>query len=557
MGLEIRKGRNGKTIPHWYGRYTDRNGIRRVVALTEPMPSKGIPDSLKDAGNRLFESSRARAEKELEVYINEAAIIGKANHLAERLIQSKIGSSISYAKIADLSELWKSIERDDTPSDNHLRWCESVFNRFADCVQREYLHEVTKSDVKKFMYEIKKTLAPDTARRIRALIDSAFKRFIPEGAINPFEKKIGNKGKKQEKSEYIDRRALTPDEINRLFETALKTDHLLYELAVTATLTGLRIGDVCTLKWESIDWKDGGWIELNTSKTGTGVSIPIWPRLQEVLEARLSEHKQEEPYVFPKAAKMYNGITEIRMVDGKPKGGWDTRKKIYYRGKKLFALAFCDTAPRDRVSTNRIELSDILPEALEAVKVAQMAESKRERIIKVIKLYVSGKSYTEIRDITRLSKGQISDYLREVEVLTGWIFRIGANRRQDLKTLMNGTRKNRKIGKNAVSTLGWHNLKTTFITLALANNLPIETIKKITGNSDLETIRKHYFKPRREHLKAVLGDTLPSIITGNGNKSLPAPEAKPDISGLAAQLANLTKSERAKLNELMNMKPHL
>ena len=527
MGLEIRKKRNGEIIRHWYGAFTDANHKRRIVALSEPIPAKGRPESLRDTGSPAFESSRARAEKELEVYTTEAAQDGRSDHLTERLIESKIGSKVVYHEIINLPQLWRDADRDgNKPSENHLRWCDSVFTRFGESVKCKYLYEVKAPDTKNYLDGIRQKLAADTARRMAALLRSAFSMFLPVGTENPFKKKVQNR-KKQNKGDQVPRRALIPDEINQLFETAQKTDRLLYELAVTATLTGLRIGDVCNLKWESIDWKDGGWIELYTSKTTSDAIIPIWPRLRDVLESRLPEREQDQPYVFPEAAKMYNGISEK---------GWDHRKQIYYRGKKLFALAFCNTAPKDRVSANRIELSDILPEALEAVKVARMAESKRERVIEVIELYASGKTYTEISDITRLSKGQISDYLREVEILTGWVFRIGANKRQDLKTLMNGTRKNREVGKNAVSTLGWHNLKTTFITLALANNLPIETIKTITGNSDIETIRKHYFKPRRQHLKAVLGDKLPDVLTGNGNKILSAPETESEREQLQKML---------------------
>ena len=556
MALEIRKGRNGEIIRHWYGAFTDANHKRRVVALSEPIPAKGRPSSLRDTGSHAFEVSRGRAEKELEAHRAEEAQRGRVDHLNERLIESKTGSKVVYHEIRDLPQLWRDADRDgNEPSENHLRWCDSVFNRFAESVKCEKLIEVNKSDVKTYLDKLRQAVAPDTARRIAALLRSAFSKFLPAGIPNPFEKKIRNRNKKS-KRDTVSRRALTPNEITVLFETARRTDYLLYELAVTATLTGLRIGDVCNLKWESVDLKEG-WIDLYTSKTDSEAVIPIWPKLQEVLEARLPEHNQKQPCVFPEAAEMYNCATKEKVINGKTVGGWVTHQKIYYRGKKLFALAFCDTAPRDRVLTNRIELSNILPEALEAVRAAQMVESKRERVIKVIGLYASGKSYTEIREITGLSKGQISDYLREVEVLTGWVFRIGANRRQALKTLMDKTREKPENGKLAVSVFGWHNLKTTFITLALINGLPIEYIKKVTGNSDLETIRKHYDKPRREHLKAILGASLPDVLTGNGNKSLPAPEAKPDISGLAAQLANLTKSERAKLNELMNMKPHL
>ena len=63
---------------------------------------------------------------------------------------------------------------------------------------------------------------------------------------------------------------------------------------------------------------------------------------------------------------------------------------------------------------------------------------------------------------------------------------------------------------------------------------------------------KHYFKPGREHLRAVLGDKLPDVLTGrNGTmKALPLPDADP-LAGLAAQLKTLTKADKARLARML------
>ncbi len=36
----------------------------------------------------------------------------------------------------------------------------------------------------------------------------------------------------------------------------------------------------------------------------------------------------------------------------------------------------------------------------------------------------------------------------------------------------------------------------------------------VTGHKTVEVVLKHYFKPGREHLRAVLGDKLPEVLTG-------------------------------------------
>jgi integrase len=64
--------------------------------------------------------------------------------------------------------------------------------------------------------------------------------------------------------------------------------------------TAMRRGDCCQVKWSSVDLK-GGFITVETSKTGELAEIPLFPRLRKEIEDRL----QTGEYVFPDAAKMY------------------------------------------------------------------------------------------------------------------------------------------------------------------------------------------------------------------------------------------------------------
>jgi len=79
MGLEVRYGRDGKPVNHWYGRYVDGSGKRKVVSLSEPLPVDAFPGSLKETGSAAFEASRARAAKELESFQIDARAKGVVN----------------------------------------------------------------------------------------------------------------------------------------------------------------------------------------------------------------------------------------------------------------------------------------------------------------------------------------------------------------------------------------------------------------------------------------------------------------------------------------------
>ena len=67
-------------------------------------------------------------------------------------------------------------------------------------------------------------------------------------------------------------------------------------------MTALREGDICTLKWENIDFQDNV-IRRRMNKTGNLVEIPIMNDLREYLLTQPSRGDSE--YVFPGHARMY------------------------------------------------------------------------------------------------------------------------------------------------------------------------------------------------------------------------------------------------------------
>lgn len=81
----------------------------------------------------------------------------------------------------------------------------------------------------------------------------------------------------------------------------------------------------------------------------------------------------------------------------------------------------------------------------------------------------------------------------------------------------------------------------------------MEFARLVTGHKTVEVVLKHYFKPGREHLRAVLGDKLPDVLTGGkkGPKQLAA--GKMTVEQLAARVADkrATEEERKRLGALL------
>ncbi|MDD3886864.1 MAG: hypothetical protein PHI35_08325, partial [Victivallaceae bacterium] len=97
------------------------------------------------------------------------------------------------------------------------------------------------------------------------------------------------------------------------------------------------------------------------------------------------------------------------------------------------------------------------------------------------------------------------------------------------------------------SVSDWHSLRTTWVTLALSAGVPIELCKLVTGHQTVTVVMKNYFRPQAAHLRAVLGDKLPDVLTGGAAPRL----IGAGVAGLAAQLKTLSPADRARLAELM------
>ena len=79
----------------------------------------------------------------------------------------------------------------------------------------------------------------------------------------------------------------------------------LFTLAIS---TALREGDICTLKWNEIDFQNNVIRRERMRKTQVGVDIPIMPPLREYLETLRDERNpagEFADYVLPLHAKMY------------------------------------------------------------------------------------------------------------------------------------------------------------------------------------------------------------------------------------------------------------
>ncbi len=289
--------------------------------------------SLRDEGDKAFERSRDRAEEALAAYQDEARRKGRAEHLTERLIESKTGRAVEYVKISDLSNRWRKLGRDSAAKERYLKSCDAQFSRFKSYMAERnpkttYLYEVTAEDAAGFVAACRSALAPGTAKDCARLLNKAFVHFLPVGAANPFASFIGRRTNGE--SGIIHRKPFSTEELRALLDAA-QVDQFMYPLVVCAALTGMRRGDVCTLKWSAVDLA-GGMLAVKTGKSNEEkeIQVPIFPPLRAVLEAARQQSKGKT-YIcrLPAAA----------MLRENPDG-------LTWRFKKIVALAFGAVPPK-------------------------------------------------------------------------------------------------------------------------------------------------------------------------------------------------------------------
>lgn len=534
MPVTLKNQRNGTLRPFWYGVYTE-DGDRKTVNLNVPL--RGSPPaslSLRDKGDPAFERSREKAEEALEVFATDAAHKGRAEHLVERLIESKTGGKVEYLKLADMLEKWLESNEYST---GYKAECKAIFERFVAFMHKRntralYAYQVKPADVKAFRDFLHPIVSPRTFEAHIGILRPAFDLCLPTGAVNPF--RSGKKGRHKPKSERgeesVHRIPFTPQELDLVFQTARERDPALYGPIVAAACTGLRRGDVCTLTWDSIDFQDG-MIVTRTAKTGEPVKIPIFQELMPVLQERQGNGSN---YVFPHAAAM---------LEENPDG-------LSWRFKKIVAQALTATAPA--LPPPIADAAELKTEGLFAIN-ALPEGKRRNRIRDTFTRYCDGESVRDIAKPTSPAgkdrRGQVSGDLHAVEALIGKTFMRnwqGPDMKTDIARL---TRAPREHGQRAASIRDWHALRTTFVTWALSHGVALELVRRVTGHKTDKIALENYYMPGKEDFKAAFLNAMPDVLTGRKTAKL---EPNAELIAIAGKIAagTATVEDRAQFRKL-------
>lgn len=163
--------------------------------------------------------------------------------------------------------------------------------------------EYQKKDGKTYTYAQNDKLSTYTLNYFLMVLKEIFN--ILKGDVfvlqNPFEH-IQKLKEVEETSRYD----FTSEEIEKIFEyleNDLTVCKFCKPLFVTALHTGFREGDICTLKWENVNF-EGKYISKILNKTRVRVAIPFLGNFEDYLKEQL-KNKDESGFVFTELAEKY------------------------------------------------------------------------------------------------------------------------------------------------------------------------------------------------------------------------------------------------------------
>lgn len=487
MGIKIKRAANKK------GYRANFFMVYRIAGKKNPVekemygyPVRGTPPaslSIFDKGDETYERSKVVARERFDQMMKDMEVKGGVESMMERVVASKLGKEkIEYVTIRELYDKWTKIQRGKDPTKARMNQAKNDFKMFADFMgKKRFLYEITEEHVSDYYKHLQKTYAPATVRDKMSLLRSTVGRYLPSGLTNPFKTICARSA--DPSSDRISHHPLSPDEYSKVLAAVrAEGDQMMIDLAVGCGETGMRIKDVCLLTWNDVDLKKQ-IIRCATHKTGTKVVIPISKELEERLRIAEAKRSVDSQYIWPDAATMYNA---------NPSG-------ICYRGKRLFAKALfdnCDEEAETVLIENGKHKQMTILEAEDIIKKAKYQAKKKENILKVIWGRHDGKSSVEIARESGLSKGQVSEYLKEIFEDFGIDYRPKITPRRKTLRMLKKTRQERTVGINSGCIYGWHSFRSSFVAKAvLFWKFPAEYVRMVVGHKATETTLRYYLNP--------------------------------------------------------------
>jgi integrase len=227
--------------------------------------------------------------------------------LTEQFIEAISGKSLPTVSLATAAKDWLAEARATTAPATVEKYehVASDFLKFMRATEAAPLwREVQTEHVRQFLTEQRTRISARTANVYRKILSGFFIRGLknepPLLKSNPV---LPIKAFKAARGEVMERRALTISELQLIYSKA-PNDFWRY-MVLAGFYTGLRLGDLVTMKWGSVDFA-ANIIRVTTIKTGRPAQIPMAAPLRALLE-KLQPSRKTKPseFLWPAQADLY------------------------------------------------------------------------------------------------------------------------------------------------------------------------------------------------------------------------------------------------------------
>jgi integrase len=150
---------------------------------------------------------------------------------------------------------------------------------------------------------------------------------------------------------------------------------------------------------------------------------------------------------------------------------------------------------------------------------------------------------------------QAKMYLENADGITLRVKKVLANAGV-LDAVSGSVKSSGKAGKPRLresSAYDFHSFRVTWVTIALAQDVPMEIVRRVTGHSTISVVIKHYFHPNREDFRRVLENKLPSALRCDRDTDPIPTHATGEVSFLIGKLRSMDRDNWKKIrDEILN-----
>lgn len=167
-----------------------------------------------------------------------------------KLKNKKLSVTANRILLSELCEQWLELKKQDIKESTYIKYRNIILNQINPRLGNSYINRLRSEDMQKYVQSLKKQNLSNKSIKDTLTLISAILKYAEKAKLYTNNLNIEDLYPKVEKKQI---QVLTTDERIRLERYLLNSnDPAKYEILL-ALYSGMRIGEICALKWSNID----------------------------------------------------------------------------------------------------------------------------------------------------------------------------------------------------------------------------------------------------------------------------------------------------------------